>query len=101
VGAIVGADGRIVQGLNHNIEHQGPITGPRHSHPTTHAMNTTVALREHVYSFQPTSDPARVRVAIEHIPTAHVAIQYLLTPDATRLAFALIRSGATDAVTTV
>jgi hypothetical protein len=64
-------------------------------------MNTTLALREHVYSFQPTNDPARVRVAIEHTPTAHVAIQYLLTPDATRLAFALIRSGATDAVATV
>jgi len=101
VGAIVGADGRIVQGLNHNIEHQGPITGPRHSHPATHTMNAALTLREHVYSFQPTNDPARVRVAIEHVPTAHVAIQYLLAPDATRLAFALIRSGATDAVATL
>lgn len=101
MGAIVGADGRIVQGLNHNIEHQGPITGPRHSRPAIHTMNTTLALREHVYSFQPTNDAARVRVTIEHIPTAHVAVHHLLTPDATRLAFALIRNGATDAVATL
>lgn len=63
-------------------------------------MNTTLALKEHTYSFQPTNDPARVRVAIEHTPTAHVAVHYLLTPEATQLAFKLIRAGAADAVTT-
>ena len=97
MGAAVGADGRIVQSLNHDVKHQGPIAGPRHSHPAIHTMNTTYSLilREHLYSFEwPISDHARIRVETEHLPTAHVSVSYLLVPDWLRLVIRLIEAGA-------
>jgi hypothetical protein len=83
--------------LQHNAA-QGPNHGPAPITPSPLSpVNIALALREHTYNFQPTTDKNRVRIATEHIPTAHVTISYLLTPDASQLAFKLIRSGAVKA----